>query len=633
MPVSTTIAAHSGAETETTRAHRTLAAFAVLALSWAPALIGMVLCLASASGIEAVGTLSAALAFGAAAALLPVRGGHGGRGGPLLPLALAVTGIGAGASTLASGLRAAGTGSSLWLDLLGVAWMPGGLTVAGVLGAAVMLRWRSLLAAGGLLSTGIAVTSVAELQVGRPLPLGAALWIVWLALALGSGLMILWSAARRTSPDREAALWLAVAHFTLLLSGVGGYIIGEEGGPSLIATAFAAAFLPAGVLFAAASFVLTAIARAPDAVDPPRARFAVGVLLVSALLVAYGAVVATVAQLAPLTPTSGGMIAVVLLAVGAEPARRGVQRAVDQLLYGRSADPRALLRTVSEEIAGGDGGSLGALAAALRQSLRLGGVAITSSSGEGMRAEAGTIDPATRRIITLYAADGPCGTVEVCGAAGRRTEPRSIDAVRRIGGVLSVAVLLSEVNEGLREARDRARQIAASERRFARAEIEAGIEPALARIRRDLENLPAADDPAALLSRAAAALQTATTDVRDLARTLLPGSLDAGDLPGALAELAARFETPSLVADVRQAPEHPEAVYHLVAEAVLRSRRRGGVTRIEVAVLASDQWELRVTGDRTRTGPILRALRSRAEEAGYRTGDRRPDALTVTGRR
>ncbi|WP_136057571.1 MULTISPECIES: hypothetical protein [unclassified Microbacterium] len=617
------------------RATRTLPVALLLVFSWLPALAGMALCLLSASGIEAVGTLSAALGFGGAAALLPARGGHGGRGGPLFPIALAVTAVGAGLSTLASGLRAIGIDGGVWLDILGVAWMPGGLTVAGVLGAAVMLRSRSLLVAGALLSTAIGVTSAAELQQGRPVPLAAALWIVWLALALGSGLMILWAAARRPSPDREAALWLAIAHFALLLSGVGGYIVGDESGPSLIGTAFAAAFLPAGVLFAAASFLLTAIARAPDAVDPPRARFAVGVLLVSALLVAYGAVAASAAQLAPLTPTSGGMIAVVLLAVGAEPARRGIQRAVDQLLYGRSADPRALLRTVSEEIVGGDTGSLGALAAALRQSLRLGGVAITSSTGEGSRVEAGRIDPATRQTITLVAADGPCGTVEVCGTAGRRPEPRTIDALRRIGGVLSVAVLLAEVNEGLREARDRARRIAASERRFARAEIEAGIVPALASIRRDLQGLPGAADPGALLTRTTVALQAATTDVRDLARTLLPGSLDAGDLPGALADLAARFEHPALLADVRQEPERPEAVYHLVAEAVLRARRRGGIERIEVVVDSDDRWQLRLLGARQHVRPILGAIRARAEEAGYRTdddGDASTTTLTVTGK-
>ncbi|UPL10883.1 hypothetical protein [Microbacterium sufflavum] len=627
----------SGAAAPTARAHgpsRVLGVATTAALllaSWGPALIGALLCLHSSGGIEAVGTLSAALAFGGAAALLPVRGGHGGRGGPLLPLTLATTGVGGGAATLAAGLRAAGVDRGLWLDLLGVAWMPGGLTVAGVLGAAVLLHARTLLAAGASLSTALAVSSAVELDRGTPLPFTAALWIVWLALALWSGATILWVARRRSSPDREAAVWLAIAHFALLLCGVGGFTVTTDGGGSLLGTAFAAAVLPACVLFAAASFVLTAIARAPDAVEPARARFAVGVLLVSALLAAYGAVAATIAQLAPLPPTSAGMVAVVLIAVGAEPVRRGVQRAVDQLLYGRSAEPRALLRTVSTEAGGGSGrASLEVLAEALRRSLRLGGVAIASSGPEHSRGQAGTLDPATREVVALLAAGGACGTVEVSGTAGRRVEPRSLAALRRIGGVLSVAVLLADADEGLRVARDGARRIAASERRFARGEIEAGLEPVLVRVRGALRALPHSPRPDLVLREASAALQAATTEVRDLARTLLPGALDAGDLTGALTELAARFPEPVLHAEVRRAPEHPEHLYHLVAEAMLRARREGGVERIEVTVGPADRAVLRVVGAAVRVDPIVRALHARVAERvpGEEPTGRR--AVTVT---
>lgn len=591
-----------------------LAAGAVLAFAWLPALAGMLLSLRGANGLEAVGTLSAALAFGGAAALLPVRGGHGGRGGPLLPLTLAVTAVGSGASTLASGLATAGA-RGLWLDVLGAAWMPGGLTVAGVLGAAVLLRSRVLLAAGAALSTALAILSVVEVHRGTAVPSATVLWTVWLALALGCGATILWVARRRPSPDREAAIWLAAAHFALLLCGVGGSAVAADAGPTVVATAFAASFLPACVLFAAASFVLTAVARAPEAVDPRRGRVAVGVLLVSALLLAYGAVAALLAQVAPLTPTSGGMIAVVLLAVGAAPVRRAVQRAVDQLLYGRSAETRALLRTVSTGAADVEGGSLLVLAEALRRALRLGGVAMVSARGEIPRAEAGIVDRAASQTIELLAADGPCGSVEVSGAGGRRVDPRTVAALRRIGGVLSVAVLLAEVNDGLREAEDRAQRTAASERRFTRGEIEAGIEPVLTRIRGELRALPWAADPESVLRRAAVTLQTATTEVRDLARTLLPGALDAGDLAGALHELGARFERPELRVEVRHVPEHPETVYHLVAEAVLRARR-AGVERVEVAVGPGDRAHLRVVGTADRTGPVVRALRARAVETG-----------------
>lgn len=603
------------------------AAILLLLTSCGPALAGILLCLQSSGGIEAVGTFSAALAFGAAAALLPVRGGHGGRGGPLLPLTLAVTALGSGAATLASGLRAAGVEGDPWLDVLGVAWMPGGLTVSGVLAAAVLLRARSLLATGGLLSTAIAIASAVPLDRGTA-PATEVLWLVWLGLALGSGTVVLWVARRRPPPDKDAAVWLAIAHFAMLICGVGGFVVGTRG-VSLLGTTLAAAFVPACVLFAAAAFLLTAIARAPGAVDPRHARFAVGVLLVSALLVGYGAVATTIAQVAPLPPTTAGLVTVVLLAIGVEPVRRGVQRAVDQLLYGRSADPRALLRTVSAEAAASGNGSLDALAEALRQALRLEGVAVESTTG--VRAQAGVVEPTTSRTVTLLAADGPCGTVEVSGAAGRRIDPRTITAVQRIGGVLSVAVLLAEVDEDLRLARERARRIAASERRFARAEIEAGVEPALRRIREDLRRLPTAADAGAVLHRAATLVQAATTEVRDLARTLLPGSLDAGDLPGALGELADRFDHPELVADVRRPPRHPENVYHLVAEAVLRARREGGVERIEVTVGAEDGTVLLILGDAERTAPIVHALRLRAEEARVGADESTTVGTVITG--
>ncbi|WP_205812756.1 hypothetical protein, partial [Microbacterium sp. K41] len=155
---------------------------------------------------------------------------------------------------------------------------------------------------------------------------------------------------------------------------------------------------------------------------------------------------------------------------------------------------------------------------------------------------------------------------------------------------------------------------AASERRFARAEIEAGLEPVLARVRRALRALPDSPRPDLVLRDASAALQAATTEVRDLARTLLPGALDAGDLTGALSELAARFPEPVLHADVRQAPEHPEHLYHLVAEAMLRARREGGVERIEVTVGPADRAVLRVVGAAVRVDPIVRALHARVAE-------------------
>lgn len=600
----------------------TVRAAVILVLSWGPAGPGLLLSYGAPESLEAVGTFSVALAFGGAAALLAAAPGPALRGGPLVVPTFAVAAVGAGASTLAAGLRSrAMTGEGgPWLDLLEVAWMPGGLTIASVLSAAVLTGSRTLLVAGAVVAAGVTATTTAEMWLRRDVPLDIPLWALWLGLGVASAVVLVVVARRRRAPERQVAVWLALAHAAVLVCAVGAYVVDDASGTTSTSATFAATFLPAAVTFAAAAFLLTALTGEGAAVAPVLARVTVWVLLIAALLVAYGAVAALAAKVAPLTPTSGGMIAVVVLAVGVGPTRRWVQRAVDQLLYGGSADPSALLRKVSEEVAAGaegGAGSLDVLAEALRRSLRLGGVAIRSALPGGPAVVAGTVDPDTSVSLDLVAADGPCGTVEMSAEWGRDVEMRTLAALRRIGGVLTVAVRLAEVNDDLLEARRRAGEIAASERHLARTEIEATVEPMLVRIRDDLGEVAAGADPADELARAGTALRAATTHVRDLARTLLPGSLDAGDLPGALGELAARFDVPVLRADVAHAPERPEVVYHLVAEAVLRARRDGGIERVEVAVAAPDRWTLRLLGDADRTAPLRAALLERAADAGY----------------
>lgn len=597
----------------------TVRATLVLLLSWGPAVPGLALSFGAPESLEAVGTFSVALAFGGAAALLVAVRGAAVRGGRLVVPTFVVAAVGAGASTLAAGLRSRGAGDGVGLDLLEVAWMPGGLTIASVLSAAVLTGSRALLGAGAVVAGGVAATTVAEMRLQRDVPLDLALWAAWLGLGFASGVVVAVVARRRRPPERQIAVWLALAHAAVLLCAAGAYVVDDATGTSSTSATFAATFLPAAVTFAAAAFLLAALTGDSASVAPALARVTVWVLLIAALLVAYGAVAALAAEVAPLTPTSGGMIAVVVLAVGVGPTRRWVQRAVDQLLYGGSADPSALLRKVSEEVAAGaeGAGSLDALAEALRRSLRLGGVAIRSAAPGGPAVVAGTVDPASSVSLELVAANGPCGEVEMSAEWGRDVEMRTLAALRRIGGVLTVAVRLAEVNDDLLEARRRASEIAASERNLARTEIEATVEPMLVRIRDDLGGVAHGDDPADQLDRAGTALRAATNHVRDLARTLLPGSLDAGDLPGALGELAARFDVPVLRADVAHAPERPEVVYHLVAEAVLRARRDGGIERVEVAVGAPDRWTLRLVGDPARTAPLRTALLERAADAGY----------------
>lgn len=102
---------------------------------------------------------------------------------------------------------------------------------------------------------------------------------------------------------------------------------------------------------------------------------------------------------------------------------------------------------------------------------------------------------------------------------------------------------------------------------------------------------PAAADAVADLR---AEVSVRTEDVRRLARTMLPAALDAGDLDGALHELAQRFSGDDLEivvhaggTDVLDAGVQI-ALYLALAEAVSRLRRAAGLRRIDVHVAIED---------------------------------------------
>jgi signal transduction histidine kinase len=131
------------------------------------------------------------------------------------------------------------------------------------------------------------------------------------------------------------------------------------------------------------------------------------------------------------------------------------------------------------------------------------------------------------------------------------------------------------------------------------------------------------------------ALAARTAEVRDLARTLVPNALDAGDLDAALAELANRFSSDRLQvrAESRGASQldatRQVGVHHLAAEAVLllrRSAARDAVVRVDASDPESVQLEVRADApfaSGARAASILDSLADRAEELG---GDLQVDA-------
>jgi signal transduction histidine kinase len=201
------------------------------------------------------------------------------------------------------------------------------------------------------------------------------------------------------------------------------------------------------------------------------------------------------------------------------------------------------------------------------------------------------------------------GWVTARSEGSQRIDRRTRRVLERISGVLAVALQLAAINRDIAEARDRALEVAEEERRMVRRELHDGLAPALEHSAGLLAGVPAMLESDRASARRAltdvrADLAERTIEVRDLARTLLPGALDAGDLAAALDELASRFSGAALTITAESSglnaldPSRQAAVHHLVAEAVLLVRRSVGAREAAIAVhVAGDVARIAITAD------------------------------------
>lgn len=589
--------------------------------------------LAVAGGMDPVGLplplASGAVAFGIAAALLLQRRVE------LVGVISATAAVGCGVAVFTIGATAGETTTPTLVA--GTLWMPGSLIAVSVLGHAVLPTGRALLRAGIAASVVLWAATVAELVLAPSPPgwsaVAAAGWIL-VAVSGAAALLRQWWIG--SGPVRDAAGWLGIAQCAVLLAAIPSYAGGA--GLAEVAYSLAATILPGAVILLAAVLLLTGLTSDGAPVDVSLARVIFWVLLAVALVVALLAGATAVAEVAPVTPTTAGMLAVAALALTLEPARRWVQRAVDQLAYGRSAEPAALLRALGEELSSsGDGPAdrpnadvLANIASALRRSLKLVWVELASTAPDGVVATAGTLTPASRVLqIPLPGPASPAGTLRVSGVAGGALDRRTRRVLGSISGMLALAVRLADMNREIERARAQIVTIASQEHRLVRSELVDGVVPGVRSARLQLADASrqAAADPraaGALLAVASRSLQDVTREVRDLARTLLPGALDAGDVAGALAELATRFDRPLIVIDLDDTVEATDSpglalAYHLIAEVVLGVRRDPGIHELRVGVApapAGATITVRIEGDPSATANRGRLLGERARAVG-----------------
>jgi PAS domain S-box-containing protein len=252
----------------------------------------------------------------------------------------------------------------------------------------------------------------------------------------------------------------------------------------------------------------------------------------------------------------------------------------------------------------------------------------------GMSGEVAEVMRQTGALFTIAApilvAGRIWGAVVVTSRSLGGTPEEGETRLRDFAELVSLAVAGAEARRELRASRSRLVQAADYERRRLEQNLHGGAQQrlvsmrlALRLAREKLESDPALS--AELLESARGELDSALSELRELAQGLHPGILSEGGLGAALAALAERAPLPVLVAGTpaEPLPEPLEiAAYYVVAEALANAVKHAGATSVTVSV-SRDEDDVVVTvrddgsgGADPAGGVGIVGLRDRAEALG-----------------
>jgi signal transduction histidine kinase len=329
-----------------------------------------------------------------------------------------------------------------------------------------------------------------------------------------------------------------------------------------------------------------------------------------------------------------------LIAVGFQPLRVRLQRAVNRLLYGERDDPYAVLSRLGQRLqaTGAPEALLPALTETIAQTLHLPYVAVAlHAAGEPelrLAAAYGLAPAAPLQLPITYQAE-PVGALLIGPRAPDETftpaEQRLLADIAQQAGVAAHAVRLTA---DLQRSRERLVTAREEERRRLRRDLHDGLGPQLAS---QTLTLTAArqlvrQDPAeaeALLAEAIKHAQQSVHDIRRVVYDLRPPALDDLGLVGALRAQAGEFGASGLHFEV-EAPEAlrplPAAVevacYRIAQEAMTNAVRHAQAHTCRIRLSVDDRLVLEVADDGGGFAPDrlagvgLASMRERAAELG-----------------
>ncbi len=374
----------------------------------------------------------------------------------------------------------------------------------------------------------------------------------------------------------------------------------------------------------------------PNAFNRSMVYIVLSVLIVSAYALLVGSIGYIIQGKAHAVVT---MLATGLLAVLFQPLRAGVQRAVNQLVYGKRDDPYRILSKLTEQLESSltHQSLLSSVAEKVAIALQIPYAAIETYSRVGIEQFAVYGTPTEDTVSIELEVKGMSvgrlilGVHRLEEALPPGTRHMIEDLVRQV----SIAVQTHSLADDLYRSRERLVNAREEERRRIRRDLHDGLGSSLASMTLHLNEAIRhhQDKP----ERSKQALETvqqqmrqSIADIRQLVYSLRPPALDEFGLAFALQELALQFQTSSLQISLEGADRElalsaaaEAAVYRIVQEALTNVVRHANASKCHIELeRKSGMLHIRISDNgrglpaHVKPGIGVRSIRERAEELG-----------------
>lgn len=461
--------------------------------------------------------------------------------------------------------------------------------------------------------------------------------VVAFVLAAVVDLVIRYRRSRREL--RQQMRWMALATPLLPISLVLGVLAGDPVGMWILMVG------QIGFLLGVAGGIGVAVLkyRLYD-IDLFVRRSLVFAVLSLAIVLSYlGIVALTGSVLAGSADLGPSLVAVGVVAIAFDPVRRRLQAGVDRLVYGRRAEPYAVLSALGQRVAlaVAPDDILQTIVETIGDELALNPVAIVTEDNALLAGVRPQSDPDVAGRTESFSVVHQ-GAVKGSLVVGTRSPQEPLtDPERRLLADLArqagAAVHAQELATALQRSREETVASREEDRRRIRRELHDGLGPALAAmvLRVDLVADASHENPAVLADLAVLKdqLRSATEEVRRVVTGLRPPALDELGLVAALRAQAEALANPDgrhpLTIEVQAPEELPPlpaavevAVLRVASEAITNVVRHAQATVCDVRLEVGNQVDLRVADDGigmskgTTAGIGLRSMRERAAEMG-----------------